>query len=499
VVATCRAGRGVGALGRTRIGSTFAVLGVLVLCAVSCTAATSELGRHAEVRDPVTGGGGIAAPGTDYDYAPLGFQREEFLLAGKAVRYRAKGTPGSDGKWTAEERTGSAPFTTRVVVVRPSDPSKFNGTVYVEWFNVTGGFDVPVTWTMAHNEILREGAAFVGVTAQAAGASPGGLPTSDPARYGSLAHPGDEYSYDVFSQAGAALRDGASHKALLGDLRAERVIALGESQSAAWLATYVNAVHPLAKVFDGFFLQSRGDEAKQLDQSAFDSPELPFGAGIRADLDEPVIVFQSEYDVQLFGPDASKQHDSEKVRVWQVAGTSHVDAYTGGLAQQDLGDGSAEQALLDPHKASGGVLQCQRPVNAGGQHAVVMAALVDLERWVRDGKAPRHRPRLELSGHPPTAIARDAHGIALGGIRTPIVDVPLAVNAGDGTNAPATCSYFGTTVPLDRATLAALYPRGSADYAERFERAARKAVADGVWLQPEADRFVAAARHISFR
>ena len=72
----------------------------------------------------------------------------------------------------------------------------------------------------------------------------------DPVRYGDLAHPGDAYSFDIFSQAGL-LAAGAGVEDVLGGLVAERVIALGESQSAGFMTTYVNAVHPLAGVYDG--------------------------------------------------------------------------------------------------------------------------------------------------------------------------------------------------------------------------------------------------------
>ena len=39
---------------------------------------------------------------------------------------------------------------------------------------------------------------------------------------------------------------------------AERLIALGESQSAFFLVTYINAIDQAAQVFDGFFVHGRG-------------------------------------------------------------------------------------------------------------------------------------------------------------------------------------------------------------------------------------------------
>ena len=111
-----------------------------------------------------------------------------------------------------------APYTTREVVYRPIDPKKFNGTVIVEWLNVSGQVDADPDWTQTHNELIRDGFAWVGVSAQAVGLNqlkcPATTPPAppcpapgDPARYGMLSHPGDSYSYDIFSQAGQAIRD----------------------------------------------------------------------------------------------------------------------------------------------------------------------------------------------------------------------------------------------------------------------------------------------------
>ncbi|MFC4499825.1 MULTISPECIES: alpha/beta hydrolase domain-containing protein [Streptomyces] len=53
---------------------------------------------------------------------------------------------------------------------------------------------------------------------------------ADPDRYAALSHPGDSYSYDMFSQAGQAVRDSAS--TVLGGLRPHKVLGIGESRSA---------------------------------------------------------------------------------------------------------------------------------------------------------------------------------------------------------------------------------------------------------------------------
>ena len=141
------------------------------------------------------------------------------------------------GRWSVTEN-GSAPYKTRIVVYRPIDPKKFDGTVTLEWLNVSGGLDAGANWTMDHLEQIREGMVWVGVTAQQVGIVGGSnklvasqaLHNADPVRYGSLSHPGDQFAYDIYSQAAEAVRKASA--TVLGGLRPKRLIAVGESRSA---------------------------------------------------------------------------------------------------------------------------------------------------------------------------------------------------------------------------------------------------------------------------
>src|SRR5262249_37749017 len=164
---------------------------------------------------------------------------------------------------------------------------------------------------------------WVGVSAQYIGVSGGppldrhlALKEVDPVRYGPLVHPGDMYSYDMFSQAGLAAR------ALLANLRPKRVIAIGQSQSAARLVMRLDATHPLARVYDGFLVHSRGGGAAPLSapQPVFDGPPL---ALIRDDVDVPVFMVQSETDVVAVASFPARQPDGPRIRTWEVAGTAH--------------------------------------------------------------------------------------------------------------------------------------------------------------------------------
>ena len=144
--------------------------------------------------------------GTSFNLTKVGYEKSQFFVSGTAHSYAPAQPLTRDGKW--EVTTGaSAPYKTRIAVYRPINPKKFNGTVVVEWLNVSGGTDDSPDWTLSHNELIRDGFAWVGVSAQQVGVE--SAKSTDPTEYSSLSHPGDSFSYDIFSQAGRAVRKDA--------------------------------------------------------------------------------------------------------------------------------------------------------------------------------------------------------------------------------------------------------------------------------------------------
>jgi hypothetical protein len=422
---------------------------------------------------------------TTFDLESVGYTQSEFFLTGTATAYSPTAPLTPDGRWTVAP-SSPAPYTTRVVVNRPARQRDFNGTVVVEWLNVSGGVDASPDWIHTHVELIRRGSAWVGVSAQAVGLNAlRELPRGDPLRYESLQHPGDSYSYDMFSQAGRAVRDDA---ALLGGLRAERVLAIGESQSAGRLATYINAAHPLAQVYDGFLVHSRSSRAAPLSQAPLPAEGAPTPTMFRDDLDVPVLAFQTETDVA--GGLAARQDDSPTFRLWEVAGTAHYDQY--GLAQgaTDTGDRRSVAAwfdsMLEPTNAPISSITCESPINAGPQTYVLRAAIAALDVWVAEGTAPPKAARLETVGPESSAFARDADGNVLGGVRTPAVDAPVAALGGSGQSGAQFCVLFGTTVPLTPEQLTARYDDHQG-FAAAWRRATRDAANAGFLVEEDAE------------
>ena len=274
----------------------------------------------------------------------------------------------------------------------------------VEWLNVSGGIDAPAVWFMAHREIVREGYAYVVVSAQKVGVDGGltitgidmSLKKQDPERYSRLSHPGDAYSYDIFSQVGRLVREAADE--VLGGLKPEFVVAVGESQSAMFLTTYINAVDPLAKVYDGFLVHSRFGGAASLDgvprwrRCKGHAGPVPF----RADLRVPVMNVITETDLVgavLAGYYLARQPDNERLRTWEIPGTAHADTYTIKVGFIDTGSTPLDQlaAGYAPTNALMGQ-ELEHYINFAPQHHYVLqAAIAGLHAWVRTGTRAAER------------------------------------------------------------------------------------------------------------
>lgn len=437
---------------------------------------------------------------------PPGYVVEEFFLSGRAQAFEANGPLGPDGRWAAWP-ADTAPFVTRVIVVRPHDSDRFNGSVLVEWLNVSGGTDLAADWTMMRRELVRGGYAYVGISVQRAGieAGSGGpsfgapLKVADPGRYGRLQHPGDAYSYDIFSQGGAAIRNGG----LLGGLQPRRLIASGASQSAAYLTTYINAIDPLAGIFDGFLSQVRKRSAAPLDGDVFAawrSGSGPFAlpyVRIREDVRVPVLMFISEQDLmdEALGFIAARQPDTDRLRTWEVAGTAHGNIY--GFSVSPIDDGAAAPSALArafaPTRSFAG-RTFERPFNASPQHHYVMQAALDqLNAWVTRGQAPQAAQPLRTTSTSPPTLVLDANGNAQGGVRSPWMDVPIARHSGLGQRGDYAAGLMGVTEPFSAAELTRLYPGGRQDYLARFAASLDESIRDGFILAADREEILAVA------
>ncbi len=412
-----------------------------------------------------------------YDLATLGYGAEEFFVSGTAQSYATDDT---------------ADYTTRIVVLQPLDHALFNGTVIVEWLNVSGGIDAPAVWSMAHREIARSGYAYVGVSAQQVGVEGGtslvgidmSLKTQDPQRYSPLHHPGDEFSYDIYTQVGRLIGGGA-----VDGLRPEILLGVGESQSAVFLSTYINVIDPEAATYDGFLVHSRFGTTAPLDgANLFEGHEstlqaVPFRPAPRV----PVLAFITETDLVggfRVGYHAVRQPDSDRLRTWEIPGAAHADNYT--IIGSFMDSGCAPLADLAAAYAPTNELMGEKlsyHINFGPQHHYVLqAAVAHLNDWVRTGMHAPAAPPIALTGSEPATPELDANGLAKGGVRTPWVDVPTARLSGLAPDEGPMSFIFGSGEVFDADALSRLYPGGKADYLERFTVALDQTIEAGFVL-----------------
>ena len=399
------------------------------------------------------------------DVAARGYVVEEFYLTGEATSYGfSEGYAyNADGKWRTRP-VASKPFVTRFLVVRPGHAKDFNGTVVLHWLNVTAGFELG----QIDAEHLR-GYAWVGVSAQKVGVDgfPGleanGLKKWDAGRYGRLQHPGDAWSYDIFTQVAKALMPNRTGQIdPLGGLPVDRVIAAGASQSASRIRTYINGVHHHVRVFDGYlpYIDFGGTVDFARDGLPRSERGLPVRTRIRDDLGVPVIVANSETEATFHHP--VRQDDSATYRLYEVAGTSHVSVARG-----------AETTFDNP--------------NWHSYQPVFFASLRHLHRWLADGVTPPSAPLIDVAlvaGAP--TVQRDADGNATGGIRLPDFAVPSASHSGVGKAGGGRFSFlYGVAEDFGDDVLKELYPT-SKTFLARWDRALYQSLADGMVLPEDA-------------
>jgi hypothetical protein len=443
------------------------------------------------------------------DLEPYGYMFEEYFVSGHANVYDW-GEAGESP--TPRVRTADAPYTTRLLLRRPADPEAFSGNVWVELTNPTHRYDVEHEWATQHEKLMRDGDVHVGLTVKPV--SIAALQRFDGERYAALSmanplrpdeqpsgrlpgEPGYDENrsklfenglvWDIVSQVGAVLRVGQGGP--LGCCAVERVFATGMSQTGMYLNTYAasfaqDATLPDGRpVYDGFVAICAAGRLSPINQSvpatAPDDPRSALPPG-----HVPLMRVDSQSDVFTLGGYATRRPDADgddPFRLYEIAGSAHgwSDMYNYQPPRADI-------------LAAGG-----KPISFGTctdakwnglpRQYIEPAMLRNMERWVADGTPPPRQAeplRVVGAGTPEQRFETDRFGNALGGVRNPWVDVPIATYSDHATDTDRADvgAMFGHQVPFTTHQIESLY--GSrAEYVAKVRASVEQLVRDR-WLEP---------------
>ena len=507
----------------SRLRSLLAASSVLV-AALSMPALAADMFAAPRVEGPIAVTesshifNGAAWQVEPIDLAAYGFQEDEYLISGKANVYDWK----PDGNFETTIR-GEGDYVTRMTIRRPADMSKFSGRVVIEIINPTALYDWTAMWAALWERVVANGDIYVGVTSKPA-VFPGMI-RFDPGRYGRLkfqnpvpvdqqtcGHLPDEKDYspnlskleenglvwDVLTQVGTMFK---SKDNPIG-MAAKTVFLTGESQSGNYIITYYKYFHPKAEttvdggkqpVFDGYLLEAATTpEGSPIHQCATplpaDDPQqaIPGRAA-------PIMLINSQWDFFPYRkrhPKPDGDSEADRSRTWELAGSNHGwrwqylygDPDHKDLAKGDLLGGSEWTAWSCP---------ADRPeVPLYMAEKAMYEHLID---WVEHGVIPpRAEPITLKSGT--FDVDYDEHGTAKGGLRLPMVAVPIN-SYGEGR---ATLSDGCTElVPFASEKLKSLYGTPEA-YLKQYSIATWDLVQRGFLLPEDAAKLIEDAKAVKF-
>lgn len=523
-------------LGRRLVLASLAACGLLSLAPAGAVA--SDVTPFTVT--PPTVSGPIPSTATDYPFIadgfgqeppiPAGYQESEYFISGTGNLYEYTPTgvrvvtpcPAS----TATFGCTNIPYTTRMLVKRPADPRRFSGTVVVEPLNPSAGFDIAAVWDRSWRYFVRNGDVFVGWTSRYGTVA--SLKQFNPSRYAPLtwgvnSAVDDGITFDIAAQVGALFKANGPGSPI-HDLRVKRVFESGFSQDGGFTFTQADVFNALERmpgggpVYDGY-IPGGTTGPSNIDFGLTPAGALPAGDPRHQmqPRDVPVIHINTETEEALAGvfpgglgyrrPDSDAPGD--QYRLWEVPGASHVsnDLHTPVITlQRSLAElqgipvsslapvGCTHQQFINgPSTGVPGVID----PNPYPFSDVANAAFADLTRWVDEGVPPPHAPRIEVTST--GSIFRDGFGNALGGVRTPFVDVPTATYAPTDTISHTTqfsgfCVLYGYSTPFGQSMLESLY-RSHGRYVSQVVRESRRLVREGFWLRPDAQEVIEEAAH----
>ena len=428
------------------------------------------------------------------DLSRKGYVEEEYFQRGIADIYNWP----APGKITS---LGSGPYVTRILVRRPKDPQRFNGAVIIEPLNSSHMADADLMWMFSHEHFMAQGYIWIGLTVKPV--SGAALKRFNPTRYApvSFASPlpveqrcvdrelGPEersseigLAFDALAQLGALVRSDVPQNPWRG-YPVTRVYMTGYSQTAGYDSTYATALSSLLtyaggkRIYDGYLDGGHGPFNVVLNTCAPlflpGDPRLPINpVGV------PYIDIAGEGDTLVTGFMQRADGDTppDLSRRYEVAGATHSGSLLEAFAPnaQDFARAGGLMTSVV------GCVPDTQELSDFPFYYVMDAMWQNLDDWVVKGVLPPPGKYLTLvpGGMGPVTV-KDANGNAIGGVRTPAVDVPTATwhSSRGGLES---CMRVGYGERFDSQKLHSLYPT-HADYVRKVSDDVHELQA-GRWL-----------------
>lgn len=417
----------------------------------------------------------------------FGYVEEEYFVSGVANVY------AFDDNGKAIVKTPNAAYTTRILVRRPSSPQEFSGTVVVELLNPTRMYDVDYQWQYSRDYLLEHKDIWVGITSKPVAAK--ALKTFNSKRYAPISWanplpldqtcpdpvsalrdtvPATENGlvWDIVSQVGALVRSNLSQNPLK-EFPVDKVYLTGYSQTGGYIITYINFIRPLPTatlangkpIYDAY-LNGDGDGLYGL-APALNQCAVPIQPGnprfIIQPRPEPVISVVSQTRLGTSAADRRPDSDSptDRYRRYEIPGTSHVSQR--GYAFSPTPEDYTKAGISFPPPVCTEITTYD--LSDFPFEYFMDAAFANLEAWVRSGTPPPKTPLINIKTVPgaPIPVAElDKYNNALGGVRNPYVDVPIATYYGISTPgnpmSRLSCTLSGYKIPFKKEILTQLYP-----------------------------------------
>ena len=479
----------------------FHLTGVLFITALLCLSCSKK-----EIRDTTTVS--VAGPlettpesypfnaadhsAVPQDLAVSGYIEEEYLISGKANVYDYD----SEGKVIV--RTSDAPYTTRMHIRRPADKKKFSGNVIVELNNPTALYDMDLQWMFCRDFFIENGDIWVGLTVKPISVK--ALKKFNPERYASMAmdnplspdqrctsgpsQNNDTTSetenglvWDIVSQAGALLK-GSTPSNPIGDYDVKYLVATGYSQTGGYLTTYINLIHPLdsaklpdgSPIYDAYMIGDGDAFMTPINQCADMLPPGETKVTIRpAGVPVVSVVTQGLLSMTAAARRPDSDSPEDRFRRYEIPGAAHVNRI------------SNDRKPCDGDIKKSGIGATAANCEGIGEYGVtefpieyfMNSAYANIYTWLRTGTPPpRAEPMLteQAEGEGGIRVKLDENGNAMGGLRNPYVEIPVATWYGQSRPLDQDSAFFcmlaGYSRPFDNDRIRSLYP-AKEDYLSR--------------------------------